>query len=86
MRTSKHLIEQIVNDLGCEYISDLHRPIFLIEIQRLIYGYDSQNYSLKEWRDAAAYITGSRCELHDSEEIKQYLISYKKKQTDKNQH
>lgn len=79
MRTSKHLIEQIVHDLGYEYISDLHRPQLLIEIQRLINSYDSQDYSPKEWKEAIRYITGSYCELQDSEEIKQYLISFKNK-------
>ena len=77
MRTSKHLIEQIAADLGCEYISDLHRPQLLIEIQRLIRSYDSQSYSLKEWKEAIVYITGSSCRMCDNEEIKQYLLSLK---------
>lgn len=79
MRTSKHLIEQIATDLGYEYISDLHRPQLLIEIQRLISSYDSQCYSLKEWKEAIQYITGNSCRLSDSEEIKQYLLSLKNK-------
>ncbi|MFQ6862869.1 MAG: hypothetical protein ACLROI_09975 [Beduini sp.] len=77
MRTSKHLIEQLAADLGYEYISDLHRPQLLPEIQMLIGSYDSQSYSLKEWKDAVQYITGSSCKLCECEEIKQYLLSLK---------
>ncbi|MFQ9923215.1 MAG: hypothetical protein ACLRVU_06860 [Beduini sp.] len=74
MTIKKHLIEVIADDLGCEYVSDLHTPKLLESLQRLAAGYDSYAYPLKEWQELIRYISRISYQFKDEEEAKQFFM------------
>ncbi|WP_041138825.1 hypothetical protein [Beduini massiliensis] len=74
MAVKKHLIEVIADDLGCEYVSDLHIPYLLSSLQKVAADYDSYTYSLKEWQELIRYISKTSHQFKDEEEAKQFFI------------
>lgn len=76
MAESMGLLETLRRKVGCRYLSDLHNPELLPQIQYHLQKIDPEDYSLWVWRDAAEYLTAA-CPFHTVREVKQYLITWK---------
>lgn len=70
------LLEILAFRSGCTYLSDLHQPEFLPAIQRALYRISPGQFSLREWQDAAAYITGEQRSFENTEQAADYLKKY----------
>lgn len=77
------LLEYLRIQTDCEYISDLSRCTRFYSIKNALCGLDVQQYSLKEWNDAAVYISGETVSFSRAEEAAEYLKNLSKKRSDK---
>ena len=57
------LLETLAARAGCMYLSDLHQPECLPTIQQALQSITPSQFSLWEWQDAVAYITGEQLRL-----------------------
>ena len=64
------LMEDLVEKIGCAYVSDLRLSQNLKKVQMVLQEIDVEKYSLKEWNDLAQYVTN---EIMPSESIRKAL-------------
>ncbi len=74
------LLEILAFKTECVYLSDLHEPERLGEIQYAARHISPRQFSLWEWSDAVAYITGERPDFQSVEDAVDYLACYSAKQ------
>lgn len=74
------LLEYIAIQVGCQYLSDLHRVSFT-SICHAFATITPSLYSLREWEDAVSYITGMMVHFETQEQAREYLLGIE--QTDK---
>ena len=72
------LLEILAFRSGCMYLSDLHQPWLLPEIQQALQSISPKQFSLWEWQDAVAYITGERLMFKSQEQAADFLKNYQK--------
>lgn len=75
------LLEYIASKLSCEFISDLRVCQDWMEmsaLSRCVSQIDASACSLREWADAAQYITGADIRFYDREAAKDYILRYSK--------
>ncbi len=70
------LLEILAFRSGCMYLSDLHQPGRLPAIRRAIQNILPQQFSLWEWQDAVAYITGEQLPFESPEQAADYLKNF----------
>lgn len=70
------LLEILANRAGCIYLSDLHQPKLLPAIRRALCNIPPEQFSLWEWQDAVAYITGEQLPFENPEQAADYLKNY----------
>ena len=70
------LLEILAFRSGCMYLSDLHQPGLLPAIRRALQSVFPQQFSLWEWQDAVAYITGEQLPFESPEQAADYLKKY----------
>lgn len=70
------LLDRIANTLNCTFLSDLRKPSLSASICSTISHIAPDCYSLREWKDAAEYITLSSRDFSSSEEAREYLMNY----------
>lgn len=73
----KNLLENVQKMVGCFFMSDLHMPGRLSDVQKAVDRIPSDLYSLDEWNELIYYVTGTSCPHRSAEEAKEYLISVK---------
>lgn len=75
-QTDKHLklLECLSLQVGCLYLSDLHKPRCRFSIHHALRGLSPGWFSLKEWNDAAAYITRQNRSFETAELARQFLL------------
>lgn len=78
--TMAGLLEILAFRSGCMYLSDLHQPGLLSAILRALQNILPQQFSLWEWQDAVAYITGEQHPFESPEQAADYLKKYQVKQ------
>lgn len=74
------LLEILANRAGCMYLSDLHQPKLLPAIRRALCNIPPERFSLWEWQDAVAYITGEQLPFENPEQAADYLKNYRVRQ------
>jgi hypothetical protein len=75
MRTNTlGLLEFLAANAGCMYLSDLTQTHMQIGISHILRSLDASAFSLREWNDAAAYLTRRPCSFETAELAKQYLL------------
>ena len=74
------LLEILANRAGCMYLSDLHQPKLLPAIRRALCNIPPERFSLWEWQDAVAYITGEQLPFENPEQAADYLKNYRVQQ------
>ena len=74
------LLEILAFRSGCMYLSDLHQPGLLPAIRRALQNIFPQQFSLWEWQDAVAYITGEQLPFESPEQAADFLKKYRKQQ------
>lgn len=75
------LLEYIASKLSCEFISDLRLCRDWMEMSvlcRCVSQIDASACSLREWTDAAQYISGAGIRFYDREAAKDYILRYLK--------
>ena len=70
------LLEEIMERVGCFYMSDLHNPREYPMIRLAAEDLESENYSLHQWNDAVQYISGKKIYFEKTEEAKEYLVRF----------
>lgn len=70
------LLENLALQSDCMYLSDLHSPIFLPGIRRALCCISPEQFTLREWQDAVAYITGEQISIESPEQAAEYLKNY----------
>lgn len=78
--TMAGLLEILAFRSGCMYLSDLHQPGLLPAIRRALQSVFPQQFSLWEWQDAVAYITGEQLPFENPEQAADYLKNYRVRQ------
>lgn len=75
------LLEELAGQLGCMYLSDLHRakPWW---VGRCLRNLHAETYSLWEWNDAAQYLTGMEIRFSSQEAAKEFLLDALSGQTE----
>lgn len=75
-RKDEHLglLEYLSLQAGCMYLSDLPQPKYQFCIQHALRGLSPEWFSLKEWNDAAAYITRQDRSFETEEQAWQFLL------------
>lgn len=69
------LLELLAVRSCCTYLSNLHHPLNLPQIQHAVQGLEPSSFSLAEWNDAVRYITGEDVTFPSREETFQYLMN-----------
>lgn len=72
--TTLGLLEFLAANTGCMYLSDLTQTHMQIGIGHILRSLDASAFSLREWNDAAAYLTRRPCFFETAEQAKQYLL------------
>lgn len=72
------LLETLAARSGCMYLSDLHQPECLPTIQQALQSISLSQFSLWEWQDAVAYITGEQLPFESPEQAADHLAKYQK--------
>lgn len=72
------LLETLAARAGCMYLSDLHQPECLPTIQQALQSISPSQFSLWEWQDAVAYITGEQLPFESPEQAANHLAKYQK--------
>lgn len=67
------LLEILAFRSGCMYLSDLRQPGVLPAIRRALPNIFPQQFSLWEWQDAVAYITGEQLPFESPEQAADFL-------------
>ena len=75
--TNEGLLDRIAHTLNCSYLSDLRDPALIASICSAISLIAAESYPLRDWKDAAEYITSSAKDFSSSEEARSYLMNYK---------
>lgn len=70
------LLDVLVSQTGCMYLSDLHNPNFLPAVQRALCRISPEQFELREWQDAVEYITGERFSFKSPKQAADYLKNY----------
>ena len=77
MQEKKHLkkglLDQLAELAGCEYLSDLRQPELSSNVSCAVSMLNPEDFSLKEWIDAAYYIAKTTHSFGNAEEIKAFL-------------
>ena len=75
------LLEELAGQLGCMYLSDLHRakPWW---VGRCLRNFRAETYSLWEWNDAAQYLTETEIRFSSQEAAKKFLLDALSGQTE----
>lgn len=73
-KDKRGLLEIITEEVGCDYLSNLREPVFYSKIKKVVETIEESDYTLKEWQDAADYITGSGGNEGTSTEVKHILL------------
>ena len=68
------LLEYLSLQVGCMYLSDLPQLKYRFCIQHALRGLSPECFGLKEWNDAAAYITRQDCSFKTADEAWQFLL------------
>ena len=69
------LLESIMRDTDCQYLSDLHARTYQRCVHFAIAKLDAARFPLDEWRRAATYIAGRQLDGDSAEEIKLRLLN-----------
>ena len=69
----KSLLEELAGQLGYVYLSDLHRTGSW-ELRNCLRDVPAEAYSLREWNDAAQYLTGDKINASARTEAKRLLL------------
>lgn len=75
------LLEDLAGQLGCMYLSDLHRAERR-RLSRCLQTFRAETYSLWEWNDAAQYLTGTEIRFSSQEAAKKFLLDALSGQTE----
>lgn len=69
------LLQEIQNIVLCRYLSDLHSSAanFDERSKAMISNIPVDRYTLDEWNEAAAYVTGTVCNYHSVREAKEHI-------------
>ncbi len=73
---SDSLLEWLSKEMGCMYLSDLHKPELFPAIQKVLDKLDPEKYSLQEWKDAVHYLTGENCSFTTQKQFALFLQNY----------
>ncbi len=68
------LLEYLSFQAGLMYLSDLHQPRCRVYVRHALRGLTPERFSLKEWNDAAAYITRQNRSFETKEQARQFLL------------
>lgn len=70
------LLEVLQFRVGCMYLSDLHIPANFPLIRRQLQKIDPVCFSLRDWNDAVAYITGEKACFDSPAQAAAYLETW----------
>ena len=75
MEKKRELLEYLAEEAGCNYLSDLRCGANFHFLQRLLQvQIQPEDYPLKEWNEAACYITGQTVDFVTAEEAYRFLL------------
>lgn len=74
--TMAGLLEILAFRSGCMHLFDLHQPELLPPIRRALQSVFPQHFSLWEWQDAVAYVTGEQLPFESPEQAADHLKNY----------
>ncbi|WP_373209981.1 hypothetical protein [Allofournierella massiliensis] len=70
------LLEVIKQEVGCDYLSDLHAAYSFMSMRRVLPKIDFHRYSLAECQDALQYICAQSIKISDQSQAKAYLQEF----------
>ena len=70
------LLEQLRNQAGCDYISDLHDANCAWRVCAALKSIQPSDYTLNVWNSVIEYITGQRSPQAAPEAATAYLLAY----------
>lgn len=70
----RELLEELAEQVGCPYLSDLRGAGRLESVRRAVAQLDAQAYTLEEWREAACYLCGEERDFSAQEDARRYLL------------
>ena len=65
---SAELLNLLSLQCGCMYLSNLKQPQMLLLIQHKVRNIKAEDYSLREWADAAQYLSRQDCKFDSCEQ------------------
>ena len=68
------ILDYLKEEAGCTYISDLYQISFLPSIKKVVEQIDPDTFTLRQWNDAAGYISQKKLEFHTVQEVRGYLL------------
>lgn len=71
----KGLLESIQQVVGCMYMSDLHLAGNRSMVRYAVTTVAPDRYSVREWNDAVAYITGQSLSFENTTDAAKYLMN-----------
>lgn len=72
----ENLLDRLARESGTAMLSDLHGYISRGKIYDAVCGISSEEYSLKEWEEAAGYILGGKIpHFRSAQAARQYLCN-----------
>lgn len=75
MNTS--LLEYLMDQVGCLYLSDLPIPQYRRQIIENLEALEPDSYPVREWNDTVSYITKKLVHFDHAQEALQYLKEFK---------
>lgn len=70
------LLEVLKQEVGCDYLSDLHTVYSFMSMRRVLPKIDFHRYSLAECQDALQYICARPIKIFDQSQAKAYLQEF----------
>ncbi len=68
------LLDLLTEAVGCGYLSNLHLTENRKQLIKILRAIPTEEYSEKEWEDAARYLLGNENLFTDAEEVRRVLI------------
>ena len=73
-KPKEDLLDQILRISGCSYLSDLRIREYRRDVCRSVEKIPAEEFSLEEWQEAAAYLTGEHRHYADPPAARQGIM------------
>lgn len=70
------LLDFLAEESGCAYLSELREGTKNKDIKEILVHVHADRFSMKDWQDAAEYLTAEKQQFEDAKKAKAYLLDY----------